>query len=202
MVPPTDYKKNSSLGPVYDGIIWRNIHISNPAFWWSLLIQYGYYSTRTFLPCIILCVIVLTVNYAGAKCIEKGGQFIIVKKTGCALKQRSKAHSSRRQRMSQLQKHQTARMPIPSSNTSGRAQKVCSWNGVVTRWRLDNITKMRLPTKCAAKLSFLYYVAVKYTTTREAKPIRACLSRYAQSGWTTIVTKLDCVPVHMLMLLL
>jgi len=49
---------------VCDVTIWRNIDVSKPTFWPSLLTQYAYSSTRTLR---ILCVIALNINYQGSK---------------------------------------------------------------------------------------------------------------------------------------
>ena len=93
--------------PVYDVTIWRQIHVSKPTFWWSLLTWYAFSSASTPLS---LChwteykLSALQVRMSEENTLNATTQqFITAKISGCALKQGSKTHSSLRQSNLQLQ---------------------------------------------------------------------------------------------------
>jgi len=83
----------------------------------------AYYSTRTVFTrcCRLQCVTAMNINYRQS---PKTEQFMTAEISGNALKQRSGTHSVLRQRSSQLQKHQAARMSRIATD-----QKVCGWDG-------------------------------------------------------------------------
>ena len=104
---------------VCDVTVYRYIHVCKPTFWRNLLTQYAYCSTR----------MLLTRFCSMCHCIEhklpalhvrrpeqntalntKPEQFITAKIPGNTLKQWSQTHSKLRQRSSQVQKHQAARI--------------------------------------------------------------------------------------------
>jgi len=88
---------------VCDVTVSRHINVSKTTLSRSVLMQYEYSSTRTLL---ILCVIALNINYQRStlgyrrkihSTLRHSQQFKTAIISGCALKQRSKTHSSVRQ---------------------------------------------------------------------------------------------------------